>query len=218
MGGLKYAYFCCSGPKLSKLDRFLACANFIKHHPSLAATALPRELFDHSPITLISSVVDFGPSPFKFFNSWLLVEGINEVVTTAWSEFKGYGTADMQLMARLRHVKYVVRNLRNMKFKEENKELIDLKEEKARMELVAESRPLSDDELKALCNGAQRILELEKLKSLDLRQKARIRWTIDGDENSKFFHGVINSKNKRNRIQGLSINGRWTTDVNRNKD
>ncbi|GJV57301.1 RNA-directed DNA polymerase, eukaryota [Tanacetum coccineum] len=31
-------------------------------------------------------------------------------------------------------------------------------------------------------------------EALDLSQKAKIRWSIEGDENSKYFHGILNSK------------------------
>lgn len=40
------------GAKLSKLDRFLAFPNFLAAFSSLRVTTHPRELSDHSPITL----------------------------------------------------------------------------------------------------------------------------------------------------------------------
>ncbi|GJZ61272.1 RNA-directed DNA polymerase, eukaryota [Tanacetum coccineum] len=36
--------------------------------------------------------------------------------------------------------------------------------------------------------------DLNKSSMLDMAQKAKIRWAIEGDENSKFFHGIINKK------------------------
>lgn len=47
---------------------------------------------------------------------------------------------------------------------------------------------------------------------MDVKQKAKIRWAVDRDENSKLFHGFINNNNRRNRINGLMINGNWCTD------
>ena len=44
---------------------------------------------------------------------------------------------------------------------------------------------------------------------LDLKQKARIKWDIDGDENINFFHGVINCNKRRNMLNGLGIDRNW---------
>lgn len=41
---------------------------------------------------------------------------------------------------------------------------------------------------------------------------------VKGDENSKFFHGMINSKRKKSRINGITINGSWIEDSIRNKN
>lgn len=41
---------------------------------------------------------------------------------------------------------------------------------------------------------------------------------MDGDEKTKFFHGFINCKNKKNKVNGLSINVRWTTELKEIKD
>ncbi|GKD42482.1 hypothetical protein Tco_1267127, partial [Tanacetum coccineum] len=50
-------------------------------------------------------------------------------------------------------------------------------------------------------NSWHELDNLEKLVSMDLIQKARIRWDVEGDENSKFFHGIINLKRKSQSIQ-----------------
>ncbi|GJX53244.1 RNA-directed DNA polymerase, eukaryota, reverse transcriptase zinc-binding domain protein [Tanacetum coccineum] len=47
---------------------------------------------------------------------------------------------------------------------------------------------------------------------MDLVQKSRIKWDIEGDENSKFFHGLINKKRRQQMVRGVIINGMWNTD------
>ncbi|GKB03062.1 RNA-directed DNA polymerase, eukaryota [Tanacetum coccineum] len=48
-----------------------------------------------------------------------------------------------------------------------------------------------------------------KSHSLDLAQKAKVRWVIEGDENSKYFHGIINKKRSQLAIRGVLIDGDW---------
>nr|GFD10481.1 RNA-directed DNA polymerase, eukaryota, reverse transcriptase zinc-binding domain protein [Tanacetum cinerariifolium] len=40
-----------------------------------------------------------------------------------------------------------------------------------------------------------RILQdIEKTEAMEVAHKAKIKWTVEGDENSKYYHGVINKK------------------------
>nr|GEV89129.1 RNA-directed DNA polymerase, eukaryota, reverse transcriptase zinc-binding domain protein [Tanacetum cinerariifolium] len=38
------------------------------------------------------------------------------------------------------------------------------------------------------------IQELDKLQSMEAAQKAKIKWAIEGDENPKYYHGILNKK------------------------
>lgn len=113
MGGHQFTYF-HDEVKLSKLDRSLVCQNFLSSFPSVATTALLHEHSDHCPVTLISQHIDFGPPPFKFFNSWILIEGIENTVLQAWNTFQGYEPPDSYLAAKLRHLKDAIRNWQNL--------------------------------------------------------------------------------------------------------
>ena len=33
--------------------------------------------------------------------------------------------------------------------------------------------------------------DLNSVEALDIAQKAKVRWSIEGDETSKYFHGVL---------------------------
>ncbi|KAJ0941283.1 putative RNA-directed DNA polymerase [Helianthus annuus] len=46
---------------------------------------------------------------------------------------------------------------------------------------------------------------------MDLKQRSRIRWAKDRDENSKFFHAQINSRKASNVVHGLNIGGSWVS-------
>lgn len=57
---------------------------------------------------------------------------------------------------------------------------------------------------------SSRLTDLEKLASLDIKQKVRIKWLIDGDKNNRFFHGFIKNRNRKSHMNGLMINGVWS--------
>nr|GEZ40502.1 hypothetical protein [Tanacetum cinerariifolium] len=76
----------------------------------------------------------------------------------------------------------------------------------------AESSFLSPSEVDERNSSVKLLANLEQCKVKDLRQKAKIRWAVEGDENSYFFHGIINSRLHRSRINGLTIHGEWITE------
>ncbi|GJS83346.1 hypothetical protein Tco_0749887 [Tanacetum coccineum] len=45
-----------------------------------------------------------------------------------------------------------------------------------------------------------------------MRQKARIKWDVEGDENSKFFHSYVKRRNNKCNLRGLMVNGVWCED------
>ena len=45
-----------------------------------------------------------------------------------------------------------------------------------------------------------------------LRQKARIKWDVKGDENSKVFHAYVKRRSNKNNIRGLMVNELWRED------
>nr|GEX62643.1 RNA-directed DNA polymerase, eukaryota, reverse transcriptase zinc-binding domain protein [Tanacetum cinerariifolium] len=47
--------------------------------------------------------------------------------------------------------------------------------------------------------------DVEKIESLEVAQKAKIKWAIEGDENSKYYHGVLNKKRGQVAIRGVLV-------------
>ncbi|KAL4592366.1 hypothetical protein LXL04_005358 [Taraxacum kok-saghyz] len=168
--------------------RFLVCSGFLEAVPAASVTALAREISDHCPVLLSTDSVDFGSIPFRFFNSWLKREGLLNLVASTWLHFQGFGTADCYLAAKLRHLKGKIKHWRAISHPEENTELTKLKLRADSLDTAAETRSLSSEEITEWRDSFTRITEMEKIISLDLKQKSRIKWAINGDENTRFFH------------------------------
>ncbi|GJR40777.1 RNA-directed DNA polymerase, eukaryota [Tanacetum coccineum] len=54
---------------------------------------------------------------------------------------------------------------------------------------------------------------MKKLKYLKekirVAQKANIKWVIEGDENSKYYHGILNKKRSQLAIRSILVDGNW---------
>ncbi|GJZ71757.1 reverse transcriptase domain, reverse transcriptase zinc-binding domain protein [Tanacetum coccineum] len=81
-----------------------------------------------------------------------------------------------------------------------------------RWELEAERRTLTEEERRTCLETRKRWVEMENEYGNMLRQKARIKWDVEGDENSKFFHSYVKRRNNKSNIRGLVINGVWCED------
>lgn len=200
------------GLKFSKIDRFLVCRNFVSLQPNSTVTALHKFLSDHSPVILAATQTYFGPRPFRFFNSWLLEADFESFLLNTWSSFRGFGHSDQILAAKFRFLKNALKKWRISKLATQAKEIEQLKVKVHEIESRAECGLVSGEEILERRNGLIRLRDLEHFRLLDLKQKAKINWLVDGDENSKFFHGVLKNNYKKNSISGLSINGTWCTD------
>lgn len=80
------------------------------------------------------------------------------------------------------------------------------------MDREAESRVLSETEVLNRAGWLKDVMLLEEAKLRDLKQKARVKWIKDGDENSAFSHGSIKSNISKSRVNGVLKNGVWVED------
>nr|GFC69383.1 RNA-directed DNA polymerase, eukaryota [Tanacetum cinerariifolium] len=56
--------------------------------------------------------------------------------------------------------------------------------------------------------------DIKEMEATDSMQKSKVRWAIEGDENSKFFHEIINKKRSHLVIHGVFDEGMWIIDPN----
>ncbi|XP_021995640.1 uncharacterized protein LOC110892801 [Helianthus annuus] len=118
-----------------------------------------------------------------------------------------------RLISRNGGPRSVFRKKRRAKVRiQEEKEIEELRNEAERLEKLAVTGNLTAGEKQLRVETRLKIKKVELARIRDLHQKARIKWLKEGDENTRFFHGVLNINRATSRINGLTIGGVWVTD------
>ncbi|GKB10316.1 RNA-directed DNA polymerase, eukaryota, partial [Tanacetum coccineum] len=73
------------------------------------------------------------------------------------------------------------------------------------------------DDISCRANIFRDLMDMDNKASVDLAQKAKVKWAIEGDENSKYFHGMVNKKRRQLAIKGIIVDGEWIDNPSRVK-
>ncbi|GJW01024.1 RNA-directed DNA polymerase, eukaryota [Tanacetum coccineum] len=146
---------------------------------------LDRFLSDHRPILLRESTHDYGPIPFWFFHYWLEMEGFENFVNEVWRE------------APVDNSNAMINMMNNCD-----------------LEMIIDKGDASSDTLHKRAEVVKSIQEVDKLCAMEASQKAKIKWAIEGDEKSKYYHGILNKKRNQLSIRGVLVEGDWVENPN----
>nr|GEW84427.1 RNA-directed DNA polymerase, eukaryota, reverse transcriptase zinc-binding domain protein [Tanacetum cinerariifolium] len=76
----------------------------------------------------------------------------------------------------------------------------------------------NDDNRDSRIKLRQEVDILDTFESFDLFQKACVKWDIEGDENSNFFHRMIKQKRRAQMIHGIMKEGVWISNPSQIKE
>nr|GEX98872.1 RNA-directed DNA polymerase, eukaryota [Tanacetum cinerariifolium] len=88
----------------------------------------------------------------------------------------------------------------------------DLKNKLSNIDFLIDKGKVSSAILEDRLDTMNKLASLENMESSELAQKAKVKWSIEGDENSKFFHGIINKRQNNLAIRGIMVDGDWMED------
>ncbi|GKB29200.1 RNA-directed DNA polymerase, eukaryota [Tanacetum coccineum] len=209
LGGCSFTWCHRSAKKMSKLDRFLMSEGLLGVNPNFSALTLDRYLSDHRPIMLRDSSHDYGPIPFRMYHYWFEIDGFEEMISKAWCECPIVEVNPMlYLMYKMKFLKKCIREWNGKRQSNKCKKRA-FKKDLHDLEIVIDQGNATDDILYKRMEIIKDIQEAEKVDNLEAAQKAKIKWAIEGDENTKFYHGILNKKRNQLGIRGVLKDGMW---------
>ncbi|GJT38914.1 RNA-directed DNA polymerase, eukaryota [Tanacetum coccineum] len=139
------------------------------------------------------------------------------VIMGDFNEFAGYGRDSNDISKfskKLKHLKDKIRVWVKYKKESSNHYTKSLKVELAEIDNLIDKGEGDSEFLNRRIYVTKFLQDIEKLASLEMAQKSKIKWAIEGDENSKFFHGILNKKRSQLAIRGILSDGAWIDSPN----
>ncbi|XP_073016672.1 uncharacterized protein [Primulina eburnea] len=188
-------------PICCRLDRFMFTTGWTEFFPFNRQTILPRITSDNFPVVL--EKIKWGPTAFRFENVWVREKNFKSSASIWWDRAAVRGWEGYKFMMKLKSVK--------MEIKRWNKEVYGMVD----MRMGELRRKISVlDELESDGLGSEEVANERKENKMQLEdlicrqnrihyQKSKIKWVKEGDQNTKFFHSLLNQRRSKATINRL---------------
>nr|GEU77251.1 RNA-directed DNA polymerase, eukaryota [Tanacetum cinerariifolium] len=146
------------------------------------------------------------------------VDDFSSFVKRTWIESPGNNSNAMcNLLLKLKSLKVKIREWNKQRLNITKSDVSKLKKDLKSLDKEIDNGGCSSKKISKRAEVINSIQEIEKLHSMELAQKAKINWCVKGNENSHFFHGMINKRQSQMSIRGIMIDGVWTEDPSKVK-
>lgn len=145
---------------------------------------------------------------FKFEEMWLEYPTCTEVIRQTWDSNTPNDEGN-RVVAKLIRCRRSLTRWSKENFGNNAKELIEMKEKLRKCVRSKMSQAEVEEEMRI----KSQIRDLWKREEMYWRQRSRVKWLVEGDLNTTFFHLTTTSRRQRNNICHMKgRDGRWITD------
>nr|GEV14775.1 RNA-directed DNA polymerase, eukaryota [Tanacetum cinerariifolium] len=137
-----------------------------------------------------------------------------EVGSHSEDPFNIYGILDEQ-KNNLQALKIVIKAWSKEANKRSNDRKINIQQNISEVDKLIDQGKSNDEILIKRITLLNDLQELNNRNAMEISQKANIRWSIEGDENSKYFYGIMNKKRSQLAIRGTLANEEWISEPHR---
>ncbi|GJT68697.1 hypothetical protein Tco_1020177 [Tanacetum coccineum] len=153
----------------------------------------------------------FNSHSVAAFNSFIsLGEGFDKLFEETWRESTiSASNAISKFMKKLKFLKEKIRLWTKAKKESSKSQKLKLKGMLSDVDSLIDNMNVDHELLNKRSYVMDSLHDLEKQESSEIAQKVKIKWSIEGDENSKYFHRILNKKRNQLAIRGILVDGVW---------
>ncbi|XP_074271179.1 uncharacterized protein LOC141595105 [Silene latifolia] len=188
------------GKFYSRIDRVFINDVWLNVFPGSVAHFLPERLFDHCHcLVRFDEAPIKRKAPFKYYNMWSKAQGFEDLITDRWG-MNVMGSEMFKIVTKLKGFEKDLRMLNREQFSDiEN--LVRVPEISLdHFQTKLREDPLNEELCRAEKECAKEVEFLGKARIDFLKQKAKMKWMNDGDDNSAFFHSIIKRRRAMNTV------------------
>ncbi|XP_039127523.1 uncharacterized protein LOC120263623 [Dioscorea cayenensis subsp. rotundata] len=195
-----------------KLDRFIVNEDCASRFPKMIQNSLPRLGSDHVPIRLEVRYHCSMPRPFRYEIAWATAEGFGDLVKKWWEDCSLQGCGAFVMAKKLMYLRGQLRTWAKFSFGSIKLKKLALLHELDLLDVAKENGVLSAEESNHEVATRSELDQICKQEEIYWRQRSRLQWLKEGDDNTSYFHAVANGRKNRNCIPCIAHNGVTITD------
>ncbi|XP_062100693.1 uncharacterized protein LOC133806616 [Humulus lupulus] len=187
----------------SKMDRVMGNQAWLDRYQNAEVTFMNEGSFDHCPALLqVYPEVRSGRKPFRYFRMWQKAPGFLEKLREVWQE-QVYGAPMFQLVQKLRKFKGNLKDLNKVETGDINVDVSCKLQELHSLQSELQNNPRDKEFIIKEKEARERYEEARSNLISFLRQKAKLHWLKDGDENTSMFHASIRARRTTSRVYAI---------------
>ncbi|XP_062081089.1 uncharacterized protein LOC133785891 [Humulus lupulus] len=176
---------------------------WLDRYQNAEVTFMNEGSFDHCPALLqVYPEVRSGRKPFRYFRMWQKAPGFLEKLREVWQD-QVYGAPMFKLVQKLRKFKGKLKDLNKVETGDINVDVSYKLQELHSLQSELQNNPRDRELIIQEKEARERYEEARSNLISFLRQKAKLHWLKDGDENTSMFHASIRARRTTSRVYAI---------------